>query len=782
MPRSLLVLLLPVLLAACAFATPYTHLWWAEGFHTADPAGPRALHLRTNAYAAAFDTSIPAITALGPPDTPATYLAAAMESNEVFTRLPPAALQLRVTVDGTTYTCTAAARNRADHANYPVRLIEGGRWFHRFDVLGLEFTDPGGRPLDAEAWLEVAAWPDRLQLSLEVAPTEADTPAIPAIELRDARHAWTSDPPDPAAPRVARLVWTPTGPHAKPGFPPGIVTATDARDANAPLPVRFDPALAAYTVALPPRQWSMADDLDRLDRFPLTTTNPTDQPRAIPLVFEFDGPFQGITGMSPVLRDADGHPTGIPVQISKNWHRLPDRPMRHQGPWFRGAALLPLPPGGTWTGELAIAYARWGGVPAASHAQLSLVGWGGNQRWDQAAIGSFGESICYDPDIGLNRSIIDDIRPLLVTGMRGDRWTWTHNVGGGDFLVLHDAADTRQPLVRMRTAYLAPGPNLTHTVYAGHSADGAIDARLDALTPRTDDLHRAYHRLRYDVRAPVDFTRLAFYQLGADRYNDHQFARIARGNADGLLEEWDTERGGKRYLREGIPVEGPAPWFALLGGTRSPQWDQGAWADRALVLRHWRARLGGVDIPHPTAAVYGTENGPPSANLELAPPPGLTRLLPGDFVEAEIELLVLPQSAADYYGPNAALRASVEADGGTWRAVHRLAQANHLDITVAQGRLLRRLPVEIAATPEGHADLTLTGGAGHLPITFTGLPSPTGHTILLDGVPLDQAIHGNDYWQIHPDPNGATWAHTINLPADPPVPRHIQLRPTPPTP
>ncbi len=64
-------------------------------------------------------------------------------------------------------------------------------------------------------------------------------------------------------------------------------------------------------------------------------------------------------------------------------------------------------------------------------------------------------------------------------------------------------------------------------------------ARLNVLTPRSDDINRAIHRIRYDVLKPVRFQRLAFYQVGADNYNDHQFTTLARGDSTGLIEEWE---------------------------------------------------------------------------------------------------------------------------------------------------------------------------------------------------------------------------------------------------
>jgi hypothetical protein len=285
-------------------------------------------------------------------------------------------------------------------------------------------------------------------------------------------------------------------------------------------------------------------------------------------------------------------------------------------------------------------------------------------------------------------------------------------------------------------------------------------------TPRGDDLNRAYHRVRYEVLEDMPFSRLAFYQLGADHYNDHQFTTIARGNAEGLIEEWTTERGGKRYLREAMPCAGEAPWFALLGGIRSPQFEKGAWADRAIVLRAWEARLGGEAQAMPFAAVYGTENGVPSANIELAPPPGITMLKRGDFVEAEIELLVLPQHAKDYHGPNARFRDALEKHAGDWRLPWMLARGNRLDITVKRGTLTRNLPVEIQVDRRQRGECTIRGGIGHIPITFTGLKSPTGHRLEVNGEALNQSIHGNDFWQATCDDATGTYALTYNLRMD----------------
>ncbi|NLV40664.1 MAG: hypothetical protein GXY15_05485 [Candidatus Hydrogenedentes bacterium] len=761
---SLLFITVLLFWGALAAAQGHTFLWWADGYRGRAPEGGRLLMVQTSRYGAAFDVERAALTRLGVLPSPASYAEAVAQPNDTVLGLAPASLRLSVVPDGVEYVCARAARKTDDHANYPVRLIEGGRFLQRFDLLGLEFEDAKGRRLQADGRLEVCAWPERMHLTLEVSGEDLQDGAVLRMELGGGESPLRAEQAAAGTGTPARVTLQWPGPA--PEAPGAIVRATDPASPDRPLPVRQDPLLGALVVDLPERNWPMAENLDRLDRFPVVIENPGGAEAVVPVIFALEGSFQGITGMCPMLRDAEGNPSGIPVQISKNWHRDEKTRLLYEGAWFHAVTQVPVPPGGKWEGELAVAYARWGGVPAASHAQLCLIGWGGNQWWDQAAIGSFGESICYDPEVGLNRSMIDDVRPLMVTGMGGGQWQWTHNVGGGDFLVLVDAKGRRQHLTRVRTAYLSQGPNLTRVVYAGVSQDGDVAARIEVSTPRCDDVNRAYHRIRYDVLKPVAFSRLAFYQLGADHYNDHQFARIARGNADGLTEEWETERGGKKYLRGPMPAPGESPWIALTGGVRGDQWKEGAWADRGLVVRWWKARLGGQEVPGPFFAVYGTENGPHSANAELAPPPGLERLEPGDFVEADLELLVPPQSAADYYGPNAALRADLEANGGSWRVVHRLARANAPAIEMARGTLLRRMPVEIAVDAAQGAECTLRGGAGHVPVTFTGVSRPSRHRLSVDGVRVDQAVHGRDFWQVAPEDATGAFSVTYNIPLD----------------
>ncbi|NBP88650.1 MAG: hypothetical protein EBU59_09140 [Planctomycetia bacterium] len=64
----------------------------------------------------------------------------------------------------------------------------------------------------------------------------------------------------------------------------------------------------------------------------------------------------------------------------------------------------------------------------------------------------------------------------------------------------------------------------------------------------------------------------------------------------------------------------------------------------------------------------------------------------------------------------------------------------------------------------------VTGGVGFLPVRFEGLKSSTGFTLAerMNGAdkPLDQAVHGQDFWQTDYDAKKGTYSISFNLPVD----------------
>lgn len=706
-----------------------TQLWWTDGFPGNKKGAPWERQIETGYYRLKFNCHTLEIAELG----------AAGEKTE---------LELKITANGKSYRATAGG----EWSKYTgPRLIESGHFFQRFDVTDLVFKSAEGEVLDAGARIEIAAWPDRMAFILS-------TKKKSALEIRMKRGEKI-------------LHHKSEGTEAALAFDPVIFQSLKkslVQVSAVKLPVTYEHALGWHRIHLN-RNKAAGQGNDVLEKVPFTLSNPTGQEQIARLMFEKrGGGFRGrtgsaITGVSAVLRDAEGNPIGIPVQLSKNWHNEAAAGM-YRGQWFHGITQVRVPAGATVELELVLVNGHWGGLPAASHAQLSLIGWGGNSLWEQSALGSWGESICYDPDQALAHTTITDVRPLMVKGMNGkDRWGWTANMGGGDFFRFFHPAGKREPHSAMRTTYHKYGPCLTEVTYEGKITD-AIQQKMTVSLGRTDDLVRGTYRIRMDVQKAIHFSRFVIFQVGSDTYNFTKEKKMAAGNAQRLIKEWETEWGGDSYRGEAIKLAGATPWVSLHEGVSSEKAKGGAIANRGFIIRDWKARLGGKEAAPFVSERGVTRHERDSSTIDLLPPPGVTRFEKGDFIEATIEYLMIPQSADDYYGPNQQLRAALKQRGNTWRMVKREVHGNRRDVEMRQGTLLQKFPDIRIQTEKEMASLTLKGGLGSVPVTFIGLSSPSGYELKIDGVILDQSVHGKDFWQTNFDSVTSTWSRTYNLP------------------
>lgn len=755
----------------------YTLLWWADGpphfFGSTTSPVSETLCFQSGLWGLALDTKRVRVLRAGEWPKPLALAKAVLPGRAALDELPAADWDCAVVVDGRRFTCVGRMET-GDEFTQPVRFVESGRFFQRVVIEGLRFADGSGTELACNARLEISAWPDRLSVRLELEPKEPAAAGFAELRLGDRRAA---------APLAER-----TSVRIEAFGRSGARRATV--DADPALKVGFDESLGCHTLALPEKPWSNAggtyypeEHLDRLDRWRVTLRNDSDQPSVVRLMFTQQHHLP-ITGFTPMLCDADGTPSGLPVQNSKNWHRRPEKgQLTHEGPWFHGFAFVRLPPGVEREFRFQMVHARYGGVFAASHAQLCLVGWGHNQFWDQAAIGSFGESICFEPGRVQRRCFIDDVRPLmsLPHGKPAKPWGWADNCGGGDFLMWLDEQGRYRPMRATRTDYRAYGPCLTHAVYTEESPGGELSARMEVSLPRSDDHLRTFLHLRYDVLRPLRFQRLAFFQLGSDFYNDTPSRRVAVGDANGLGEEWEPKRARDVFDRRGVPLAGSQPWLSLHGLDRAALSSGHAAAGRGVIVRAWRAVLGGKQLPLPHASFFCTERGQGNHRIvaELAPPPGATELRRGDFVEADLELVVFPADAAAYYGPDRDFSEALARDADTWRLVHREASGNALTARAHRGSLVKPYPLVVRVDGRQRAEVSLQGGLGYVPVTFTGLSQPRGHRLMVDDKPVDQSVHQNDFWQTDHDANTRSWQITFNVPLGGPKPHTLQLMQTP---
>lgn len=756
----------------------FTQMWWADGFPTHSHSADWLRVIQTGSYALVLDTQRLHIPHFGAVPVAGGYDQRTSLHDRQWEQLPPAELALAIIVDGQTYRCTSGG---TWSRNAGPRLIESGRFFQRSDVTDLVFTADNEQRLDVEARFETAAWPDRLALILAARPKRDALWRDAAMEIRlttkrgTAERCWELPKDKTWTTDQWHKVWLSLDPvtfEASGDNTEVKVTATEIPNGES-RPVEFDPVLGWHRVNLdgiepiaPPGNRNPSNDA--IERVKLRLSNPTDREQVVRLMFEKTsyGIRQrigaSITGVSAILRDDRGYPSGIPVQLSKNWHTKPEGGV-YAGQWFHGISQVRLPPNLTVELELTLAYGHWGGVAAASHSQLCLVGWGGNQLWNQSALGAWGESICFDPDQVMANCTITDVRPLMVnSGERGRRWRWTSNVGGGDFFRLFDTEGKRIAHSAMRTIYHRHGPCLSEVSFAGKLGPGISHSSIISLS-RTDDIVRGVYQMRMDVAEATDFSRFVVFQIGADTYSDTGEQKMAIGNESGLIQEWNTQWGGNTYRTAPFRCTDRLTWVSLHDAVARGSLIKGAWANRGIIIRSWKVQLGGKDAT-PWIAERGlTIDGRGSSTVDILPPTGHTQLEAGDFIEATIEHVVVPQSAKEYYGPNDGLRAALAKDENTWKMIYREAVGNDRHVEVCKGTIERIHPDIRVRTDADHAKFTVKGGLGYVPITFTGLSSHRGYAMTLDGNPVDQTVHGNDFWQTDYDPATRRWSRTYNL-------------------
>lgn len=789
-------------LPAAAFANvrDYGYMGWDNGLEQP------IYRIKTSRYAMSFQTTTLGPTALFPlPNPPSESPALVEDIAGGFPPSHPVSFVCRVSANGTTNTITATSSSIRD-----AQLVECGKFFQRrWHKVSL----PSALALNAQqSGLEVAAWPDRLSFVLRLVPTHTITNGMmemtlgltnayaklltsgPASALRAADGAgfvflksagsdslavnpanglvtartlagdWVAGREYsvglivyPAATDVANVLDKAVAAETS----PFTVSATELIPALTNLATSYDTDRGWHRISL--RNDGAAGD-NGMVRTRISVTNDASSPRVLRL--NLDGALFYVPGLTAVLRDVHLNPVGIPVQLSKNWHTSTPAE-RFQGEWFHGLTMLTVPAGTSLNFEVAIVGQNWGGMPAATHSQLSVIGYFGHgaSQWDEAALGNYGEALCYDADHGLTDNDCTDSRPMLTLNAQGKRGSWCVNVGGGSFLRCFDTAGAQRRHSQMRTRYARYGPNLTEAIYAGRTSDGALEFSYSAGLFRSDDYTRGLHRIRIEVKADTSFSRLAFYQQAGDTYAFNQGTTLAYGDAahPTPLRRWAATVSQNKYVGTPVALAGPMPWAAVLDAPTEAGYTA---ANHGFVIRSWKARINGSNGVPP----YLVERSLASASIfDIVPPPGVTTLKADDYVEAEIERFYMPKFATNYYGPNAHLRAALTNYENSYRLALREAVGNNLGVVVQTGTLEHLFPVQIRAT-NNQAAFTVTGGLGFAPFTFSGL-SDYRKPVLEESIagvwtPLDQAVHGSDFWQCDFNAEAGTWEITFTLGLD----------------
>lgn len=559
-----------------------------------------------------------------------------------------------------------------------------------------------------------------------------------------------------------------------------IHSAQTLPDTNGQAVVSYSEAEGIYYVDIP--RYTMGQyncaTADLLQNIEFAVENPSATPAIARLCFR-QIPAVNVTGFSSMIRNRNGDPSGLPLQISKNWHGAYSREL-YGGSRINEYTEIHIPAHTTVHFDYTRVGAKWGTTYGAFSHQLSLVGYNtfAGHSWLEAGLGSFGESVCHSPDYSIGNSNVTDWRPFLVTstnyGGTSSPCSWTGNLGGIDFAVYVDSSQNRDFQSEAKTEFQSHGPNLSETTIGFLSSDKKLQTEYSFFLNRSDDFNRVYYKVKIKALDQLFFNRLDFFQLGGDSYAYHYAKSIAIGNDTGLVQSFfPTNSGTNDYTTGHIPLTGNQAWLWSGDGELTNQNGYGTInmdGNTGFILRSYQASFGSVSYPTPYLRERSHSRGSRNpTSYCLVPPPGISSLMAGDSVEFTIEAVILPKQASDYYGPNSNFAQALATLGNSWELLFREARGNRIQASSATHSVHNSYPLSIE-TQQNEVLFTLTGGKGYVPVVFTGLTDIQDPQLWKAEdscwVRVDQSNWGKDYWQVDFDPASGTYTLIYNVDQD----------------
>lgn len=222
-----------------------------------------------------------------------------------------------------------------------------------------------------------------------------------------------------------------------------------------------------------------------------------------------------------------------------------------------------------------------------------------------------------------------------------------------------------------------------------------------------------------------------------------------------------------------IDIPGEGLWMAFMG-YEPVLWKKTPGANRMLNVISYNATLNGKTYTKPSLSFYHTMNGGvPCIAVELSPPAEAGNTIKkGSTVEGTVEWLNMPVSKSDYYGPSEIMNSFDASAFNTSKIAYAYAQGGKYRVTAEVGTVTKQTPIYVACAEKQDsgqtaAEITVTGGMGYVPITFSNVKHYSGYRLeqYIDGgwVKVDQSTYGNDFWQTWYDSNTCTYEFTYNI-------------------
>jgi hypothetical protein len=691
-------------------------------------------------------------------------------------------LNIQIVKGSVTYTCRSIkeATDKCKPFNGNVILWEAGKISQRFELLNLDFQDQHGTKLDGSFSLSIQVWPDSFALTLIGKETNVE------LEVSMSAKEWNVE--KCYSDKTFQL--TLSCDILKRSSNASFKVTTDAlcqgqsKDSpEAPVELKTDINLLLHSYETEVNYFYFekagclcrkfkADytDIHEYDDYEIYLVEGSTSPT--PYVLSMGMPAN-VTGMCPMILTKEGIPTGIPVQLSKNWH------WEVKGAYAKLYTVFPT--SGRYI--LRVSYGFYGTLPSASHAQLCLWGYGQGStgRWDQLAIGCWGETFCIDSEFscGVNGQITD-VRGLMMGSNPKQKWNWTHCAWGGDWLRAYRSSK-KLFVNHVKVAYLSHGPCLTNVQFHGYYGDEAVKFVVGVRTLRTDDYCRTFLEFKYEVLKDISFKQGYLHSMLQRTFHTPS---VAYGNSAGLIEQKvipDGLKNNETFVENKL-FEGNAPyWVAFPDSDQFPPNQEGQKqmpsGTKNMIIRTFDANISGKKFKTPSFSLvneissWSKQGDKPSMTTNIELPNGIQNMGPGDSVEMVVEWTTHSREAREYYGPNSNYRSFLSLNSKSWKIPFREAQLNDAMFSVevvVGGTVLNKYPVQIYVTSESGVKLRVVAGVGAVPMEFSGLKhtnyrlhfmnKKTGKEEMLD----QSSKVGNDYWQTEFDFKRLTYTMTFN--------------------
>lgn len=274
------------------------------------------------------------------------------------------------------------------------RLWEAGKICQHYDFRGLKFDQPGLEGM-LHCVLNIVVWPDSITFAVDVRFNDPVPPPLrEGIRVKMAFKDWSVDKPiavpkdfydndhdnhdnHPGKKKYSAILSCDLNEQRKSISDPRSGSVRIGVQINPPLPNHFKTGFnKRFGCFLLHRGRDELyrffrggyRDIREYDDFKITVTNTSKGDRYVPVLLVVN-PLANPTGVCPQICDENGRPTGIPIQLNKNWH---NREM--MGNYGRFYCLLPVKAMQTKAFRVRVVYGFYGSLPSASHANLCLVG------------------------------------------------------------------------------------------------------------------------------------------------------------------------------------------------------------------------------------------------------------------------------------------------------------------------------------------------------------------------------------------------------------------------